>query len=54
MRKFYTGVVRHRKSILIFFIASVILCAVLKNFVSVNYDMNDSALKATFFIFYSG
>lgn len=41
MRKFYTGVVRHRKSILIFFIASVILCAVLKNFVSVNYDMND-------------
>jgi len=41
VRKFYTGVVRHRKSILIFFIASVILCAVLKNFVSVNYDMND-------------
>lgn len=41
MRKFYTGVVRHRKSILIFFIASVVLCAVLKNFVSVNYDMND-------------
>ncbi len=41
MRKFYTGVVRRRKSILIFFIASVILCAVLKNFVSVNYDMND-------------
>lgn len=41
MRKFYTGVVRHRKSILVFFIASVILCAVLKNFVSVNYDMND-------------
>lgn len=41
MRKFYKGVVRHRKKILIFFIISVILCAVLKNFVSVNYDMND-------------
>lgn len=41
MKKFYKAVVRHRKSILLFFIVSTILCAFLKNFVSVNYDMND-------------
>ena len=41
MRKFYSGVVKYRKMILIAFIAAAIVCGVLKNFVAVNYDLND-------------
>lgn len=41
MRKFYEGVVKHRKSILILFLVCTILCVFLKNMVSVNYDIND-------------
>ncbi len=41
MRKFYQGVVKHRKWILTFFLILATACAVLKNFVAVNYDMND-------------
>ena len=41
MRKFYGHVVKHRKSILIFFLFFAVLCGFLKNMVSVNYDMND-------------
>lgn len=41
MRKFYEGVVKYRKSILILFFVCTILCVFLKNMVSVNYDMND-------------
>lgn len=41
METFYTGVVKHRKSILIFFAVCFVLCLFLKNLVSVNYDMND-------------
>ena len=41
MRKFYRHVVKHRKSILIFFLFFAVLCGFLKNMVSVNYDMND-------------
>ncbi|MGM9537417.1 MAG: RND family transporter [Candidatus Onthomonas sp.] len=41
MRKFYTAVVNHPKTILTFFAAVMIVCAVLQNLVGVNYDMND-------------
>ena len=41
MRNFYGHVVKHRKSILIFFLFFAVLCGFLKNMVSVNYDMND-------------
>ena len=41
MRKFYSGVVKCRKLILIAFIAAAIVCGGLKNLVAVNYDMND-------------
>lgn len=41
MRKFYSGVVKSRKFILIAFIAAAIICAGLKGMVAINYDMND-------------
>ena len=41
MRKFYSGVVKCRKLILIVFIAAAIICGGLKSLVAVNYDMND-------------
>lgn len=41
MRKFYSGVVKYRKLILIVFIAAAIVCGGLKELVAVNYDMND-------------
>lgn len=41
MRKFYSGVVKCRKGILILFFAAAVICLVLSNLVSVNYDMND-------------
>lgn len=41
MKKFYTGVVKGRKLILILFLIAAVICAILKNFVAVNYDMND-------------
>lgn len=41
MEKFYTGVVKHRKLIVILFFVCFAVCLLLQNFVSVNYDMND-------------
>ena len=41
MRKFYTGVVNHSKLILVVFAILFLVCALMKNFISVNYDMND-------------
>lgn len=41
MNKFYTGVVRHRKFVIIAFALLFVLCFFLKNLVSVNYDIND-------------
>ena len=41
MRKIYEGVVKHRKFIIILFLAVTVICALLKNLVGVNYDMND-------------
>ncbi len=41
MRKFYTGVVRNPKKILVFFIVLAIAGAILQNLVAVNYDMKD-------------
>ena len=41
MRKFYTGVVNHRKLILCLFAILFIVCFCARNFISVNYDMND-------------
>ena len=40
MEKFYDKVIRHRKIILIVFFASFLVCALCKNLVAVNYDMN--------------
>lgn len=41
MRKFYTGVVRNPKKILVFFIVLAIAGAILQNLVAVNYDIKD-------------
>ena len=41
MRTFYTKVTRHRKLILVLFLAAAVVCFFLKNMVSVNYDMAD-------------
>ncbi|MDC7286462.1 MMPL family transporter [Blautia schinkii] len=41
MKKFYRGVVKCRKAILIVFLILAVVCAFFKNLVSVNYDMND-------------
>lgn len=41
MRKFYTFVVDHRKIILIVYAALFLVCFCARNFISVNYDMND-------------
>lgn len=41
MKKFYTGVIKHRKLIVDLFSVCFVVCLLLQNFVSVNYDMND-------------
>ncbi len=41
MNKFYGGVVKYRKFILVLFVIITVLCALLQNLVAVNYDMND-------------
>ncbi|MGN1137907.1 MAG: RND family transporter, partial [Ruminococcus sp.] len=41
MKKFYTGVVNHRKIILVVFLLAFLVCIILQNFVEVNYDIND-------------
>lgn len=41
MRKFYSWVVHHTKSIMAAFGIAFVLCAVCQSFVSVDYDMND-------------
>lgn len=41
MRTFYTKVTRHRKLILVLFLAAAVVCFFLKGMVSVNYDMTD-------------
>lgn len=41
MRKFYEKVVQHRKFILILFSALFITCFISKQWISVNYDLND-------------
>ena len=41
MRKIYTWITGHRKTIMIFFFAATVLCALLKGMVSVNYDINE-------------
>lgn len=41
MKKFYSGVVRHRKWIMVFFAAATALCLFLQGLVGVNYDINE-------------
>lgn len=41
MKKFFTGIVDHKKSIIAFFILLFVVCVVIGNFITVNYDMND-------------
>ncbi len=41
MRKFYEWIIRHRKLVMAFFLASALVCAFLRNMVEVNYDIND-------------
>lgn len=41
MKKFYTGIVNHRRFILAFFVAATVCCAFLQSLVSVNYDITD-------------
>ena len=41
MRKAYEWVVNHRKLVIAFYAVAVIVCAICKTQISVNYDMND-------------
>lgn len=41
MRKFYSWVVDHRKTVMVVFLVAAVLGLLLKGLVSVNYDMND-------------
>ncbi|MDK2807929.1 MAG: putative drug exporter of the superfamily [Clostridiales bacterium] len=41
MKKFYENVVKHTKLIIIVFMVLFLVCAICKQFISVNYDMND-------------
>lgn len=41
MRKFYTAVVHHRKTVMTLFFVIAVVCLLLKDLVGVNYDMND-------------
>ena len=41
MRKFYTCVVNHKKSIIFIFAILFVICLAARNFIAVNYDMND-------------
>ena len=41
MKKFYSGVVRHRKWIMMFFAAATVACLFLQSLVAVNYDINE-------------
>lgn len=41
MRRFYTAIVRHRKTVLTLFAVLAVICALCKQMVSVNYDMNN-------------
>ena len=48
MRKFYTVIVSHRKTVMTFFIVAAICCIFLQNMVAVNYDMNDYLPEVSF------
>lgn len=41
MNKFYSGIVKHRKLIIVLFAVLFIVCMILQNTVEVNYDIND-------------
>ena len=41
MRKFYNRIVNHSKAILSFFILLFVTCFIVRQFIAVNYDMND-------------
>ena len=41
MRKFYNRIVNHPKAILSFFILLFVTCFIARQFIAVNYDMND-------------
>ncbi|MGN0502971.1 MAG: RND family transporter [Ruminococcus sp.] len=41
MEKFYSGIVKHRKLIIVLFAVLFIVCMILQNIVEVNYDIND-------------
>lgn len=47
MRKFYTGVVRRRNTVLVTFVILAILCFFLEKLVYVNYDINDYLPEGT-------
>ena len=46
MKKFYRGVIKGRKIIIVIFAAASLLCLFLRNGVAVNYDMNDYLPKS--------
>ena len=41
MRKFYEVIVNHRKTVIVVFFISGVICALCGTMVNVNYDMND-------------
>lgn len=41
MKKFYTGIVNHKKTVIAGFLLAFVICLFCSNLVSVNYDIND-------------
>ena len=41
MKKFFTGIVHHKKTVFTAFLITVVICMFLKDLVAVNYDIND-------------
>ncbi|MDO5010410.1 MAG: MMPL family transporter [Intestinibacter bartlettii] len=41
MRKFYEMIVNHRKTVIVVFLVSIVICALCSTMVNVDYDMND-------------
>lgn len=41
MKKFYSGIVNHRKPVIVIFAVLFVFCMILQNLVEVNYDIND-------------
>lgn len=41
MKKFFSFIIKHRRPVIVLFVAAALLCIPMQNMVSVNYDIND-------------